>query len=51
MSQHNSFRSSGSQGKKRNVLKRYERINLLIKRKLWKEGDRVVCLPKTKPEE
>lgn len=51
MSQHNSFRKAGGQGKKRNVLKRFERIELLLRRKQWKAGDRVVGLPKTKPEE
>jgi small basic protein (TIGR04137 family) len=37
--------------KKRNVLKRFQRIELLRLRNQWKEGDRVVSLPKTKPEE
>ncbi len=50
MSQHNSFRKAGGgRVKKRSVLKRYERIELLASRKLWKEGDSVLCLPKTKP--
>ena len=35
----------------RNVLKRHERIDLLIKRGQWKKGDRGFGLPKTKPEE
>jgi small basic protein (TIGR04137 family) len=34
---------------KRNVLKRYERINILKKQGKWKEGDKVLGLPKTKP--
>lgn len=52
MSQHPSFKSIGSNSsKKRNVLKRFERIELLKKHNQWKEGDRVVGLRKTKPEE
>ncbi|MCS7337928.1 MAG: small basic protein [Verrucomicrobiae bacterium] len=50
MSQHRSLRASTVLGAKRNVLKRHERIELLKKRGLWKEGDRVTGLPKTKPE-
>lgn len=51
MSQHPSYKSSSSNQVKRNVLKRYERVELLKKRGQWKEGDRVVSLRKTKPEE
>ncbi len=52
MSQHNSFKSAGSSlGRKRNVLKRFERVALLKKRGRWNEGDRVTGLPKTKLEE
>jgi len=51
MSQHNSYKKgTGSAGKKRNVLKRFERIDLLKKRGQWTAGDRVVGLRKTKPE-
>ncbi|GAB4270784.1 MAG TPA: small basic protein [Opitutae bacterium] len=51
MSQHNSFkRGTAAALKKRNVLKRFERVELLKKRKKWAEGDRVFSLPKTKPE-
>ena len=50
MSQHNSLRASSSLGVKRNVLKRYERVELLKKRGQWKEGDRITGLRKTKPE-
>lgn len=51
MSQHNSFKAVGSGGtKKRNVLKRFERVALLKKRGQWKEGDRVQGLKKTQPE-
>ncbi|MEO8428536.1 MAG: small basic protein, partial [Verrucomicrobiota bacterium] len=35
---------------KRNVLKRFERVELLRKRGDWKPGDRVTGLRKTKPE-
>ena len=48
MSQHRSLRPTTTLGAKRNVLKRYERVELMKKRGLWKEGDRVTRLPKTK---
>ncbi len=51
MSQHTSFRSAATTGSKRNVLKRFERVELLKKRGQWKEGERVMGLRKTKPEE
>ena len=51
MSRHPSFKPPGGLSKKRNVLKRFERVELLKKRGQWKEGDRVVSLVKTKPEE
>jgi len=51
MSQHKSFHPPGGNVKTRNVLKRFERIDLLKKRGQWKDGDRVVSLVKTKPEE
>ncbi|MGA4645647.1 small basic protein [Limisphaera sp. 4302-co] len=50
MSQHPSLRAAKTTGGKRNVLKRFERIALLKKRGLWKPGDRITGLPKTKPE-
>jgi small basic protein (TIGR04137 family) len=50
MSQHRSLRSSGTIAAKRNVLKRFERVDLLKKRGLWKEGRSVMNLPKTKPD-
>lgn len=50
MSQHASLRSVGATSAKRNVLKRFERVDLLKKRGQWKQGDRVVGLRKTKPE-
>jgi len=46
MSQHRSFSAGGADSrKKRNVLTRFERVGQ------WQEGDRVVGLRKTKPEE
>ena len=50
MSQHPSYKSSASLGAKRNVLTRFERVELLQKRGKWKEGERVSGLRKTKPE-
>ncbi len=50
MSQHSSLKSAHRITAKRNVLKRFERIDLLRKRGKWKEGDRVLGLPKTKAE-
>ena len=49
MSQHRSLRGTSSMGAKRNVLKRYERVEILKKRGQWKEGDRITGLRKTKP--
>ena len=52
MSQHNSFKASFGGGKKnRTVLKRFERVDLLRKRGEWEDGNRVIGLKKTKPEE
>ena len=50
MSQHRSLRSSSTIAAKRNVLKRFERVDLLKKRGLWKQGRSVMNLPKTKPD-
>ncbi len=50
MSQHRSLRSNSKTAVKRNVLKRFERIDLLRSRGKWKEGDRGLGLPKTKSE-
>ncbi len=50
MALHNSLRASSTLGAKRNTLKRFERVALLKKRGLWKEGDRVTGLRKTKPD-
>ena len=51
MSQHRSLRGSSKITSKRNVLKRFERIEVLKGAGRWKEGDRGRGLPKTKPEE
>lgn len=48
MSQHASYKSASKITKKRNVLKRFERVDLLREQGKWKEGDRGNGLPKTK---
>jgi small basic protein (TIGR04137 family) len=50
MSQHRSLKGASTITAKRNVLKRFERVELLKKRGQWKEGTRVIGLPKTKPD-
>ncbi len=50
MSQHKSLQGSSGLVIKRNVLKRFERVEILKKRSQWKEGDRVMGLRKTKPD-
>jgi small basic protein (TIGR04137 family) len=51
MSQHSSLKASGGGSTvKRNVLKRFERVEVLKKRGQWKVGDRVQGLRKTKPD-
>jgi small basic protein (TIGR04137 family) len=49
MSQHRSLRAASTLGGKRNVLKRYERIELLKKTGEWQEGKRITGLRKVKP--
>jgi small basic protein (TIGR04137 family) len=52
MSQHPSFKVGSATGKKRrNVLKRFERVTLLQRRGQWKDGDSVSGLVKTKPDD
>jgi small basic protein (TIGR04137 family) len=51
MSQHPSLKGKGAIKAKRSVLKRFERVDLLRKRGQFQEGQRVIGLPKTKPEE
>ena len=50
MSLHRSLRAASALGAKRNVLKRFERVELLKKRGQWKAGDRITGLRKTKIE-
>lgn len=51
MSQHSSLKGQGGAIKaKRNVLKRFERVELLKKRGQFKDDQRVLGLPKTKPD-
>jgi small basic protein (TIGR04137 family) len=50
MSQHRSLKGASTITAKRNVLKRFERVELLKKRGQFKEGQKVVGLPKTKPD-
>ena len=51
MSQHRSLKGASTITAKRNVLKRFERVDLLKKRGQFKKGDRVIGLKKTKPDE
>ncbi len=50
MSQHSSLKSANKITIRRNVLKRFERVEVLKKQDRWKAGQRVFGLPKTKPE-
>jgi small basic protein (TIGR04137 family) len=50
MSQHKSLQGTNGLVVKRNVLKRFERLDLLKKRGQWKAGDRVMGLRKTKAD-
>jgi small basic protein (TIGR04137 family) len=50
MSQHRSLKGTSTIAAKRNVLKRFERVELLKKRGQWNEGSKVIGLPKTKPD-
>ena len=50
MSRHPSLKATGKIRKKRSVLKKFERINLLTVDGRWKQGQKVISgLPKTKP--
>ena len=51
MSQHRSLKGTSTITTKRNVLKRFERVEVLKKRGQFKAGDRVIGLKKTKPDE
>ena len=50
MSQHRSLKGASTISAKRNVLKRFERVELLTKRGQFKVGDKVIGLRKTMPE-
>ena len=49
MSMHRSLKGADKVAAKRNVLKRFERIEVLKGNGRWTEGDRGRGLPKTKP--
>ena len=51
MSQHSSLKGVSKIAAKRNVMKRFERIEVMKKRGQWKDGDRGLGLRKTKPEQ
>ena len=48
MSMHPSLRTQGATRPKRNVLKRYERVDMLKKQGRHKDGQKVWGLPKTR---
>ena len=50
MTQHASLKSANKITAKRNVMKRFERIDVMRARGKWKDGDRALGLPKTKPQ-
>ena len=49
MTRHRSYGKASKSGKKRNVLKRYERVDVLRQLGKWKDGEnkKVTALPKT----
>ena len=49
MSMHSSLKGSSKIRTKRNVLKRFERVDSLKKDGRWKEGDPAFGLPKPNP--
>jgi small basic protein (TIGR04137 family) len=49
MSQHRSLKGPSTIAAKRNVLKRFERVEILKQRGQYKQGDKVIGLRKTKP--
>jgi small basic protein (TIGR04137 family) len=51
MSMHSSLKGAAKIRTRRNVLKRFERIEILKKSGRWQDGERAHGLPKTKPEE
>ncbi len=48
MSMHPSLKAATRIAVKRNVLKRFERIDVMRKKGKWKDGDRAYGLPKLK---
>ena len=50
MSQHRSLKGASKITVKRNVLKRFERVELMKKRGTFTKGTKVIGLPKTKPD-
>jgi len=50
MAMHRSLRGQDTTAAKRNVLKRFERIDLMKKRGVWKAGMKPTSLPKTRVE-
>ena len=50
MSQHRSLKGASKITVKRNVLKRFERVELMKKRGVFKPATSVIALPKTEPE-
>ena len=51
MSQHRSLKGQSTIAAKRNVLKRFERVEILKQRGQFKVGDKVIGLRKTKPND
>ncbi|MEN7972410.1 MAG: small basic protein [Verrucomicrobiota bacterium] len=51
MSMHSSLKGAAKIRTKRNVLKRFERVEVLKKDGKWKDGDRAHGLPKTKAQD
>lgn len=49
MSVHPSLKTKGAVSERRNVMKRYERIDQLKKEGRFADGDKAWGLPKTKP--
>ena len=50
MSQHRSLKGTSTIATRENVMKRFERVELLRKRGQWKKDSKVISLPKTKPD-
>ena len=51
MSVHPSLKTKGAVSERRNVLKRFERIEQLKKEVRFQDGDKAWGLPKTKPQD